>query len=76
MLNAQLINGINAMCVGMSVVFSFLVILVFAISITTKVVNYLNKLFPVIEPQAKASKKISTDDSEIALAVALAKKGI
>ena len=75
-MNPQLMDGVSAMFVGMSVVFSFLIILVFAISITTNVVNWLNKVFPTKEPQAKAVKKQTTDDSEIALAIALAKKGI
>ncbi len=75
-MNPQLMDGVSAMFVGMSVVFSFLIILVFAISITTNVVNWLNKVFPPKEPQPKAVKKQTTDESEIALAIALAKKGI
>jgi len=73
MLNPELwIEGGTTMVVGMGIVFSFLVILVFAIMIMAQVVAYINKIcpLPVVEP--KAAKAKSNDESEIALAIALA----
>ena len=71
------ITGLTTMLVGMGIVFSFLIILVFAINIMTKCINIINKLcpLPIEETKTKSIKKIS-DDSEIALAVAIAHRAI
>ena len=73
MLNAELwIQGGTTMAVGMGIVFSFLVILVFAMLIMSSVVDWLNKVCPVAMPEVKQIKKTATDDSEIAVAIAVA----
>lgn len=74
MLNPELwIQGGITMVVGMGIVFSFLVILVFAIMIMARVVAYINKICPLPVVEAKAPKaKKSNDESEIALAIAIA----
>lgn len=73
MLNPELwTTGLTTMCVGMGIVFSFLVILVFAIIIMSKVVGWLNKICPVAVVETKTKKTAVSDDSEIALAVAVA----
>ncbi len=74
MLNPELwIQGGTTLAVGMGIVFSFLVILVFAIMIMANAVAWLNKVCPVAIADAKTSKKVAkSDDSEIALAVAMA----
>lgn len=68
-------EGIFLMVVGMGVVFSFLTIMVIAMTITAKVIEILNKYFP--EPietvPAKASSTISKVEQEIAVAIAVAK---
>ncbi len=74
MLNPELwTEGLITMVVGMGIVFSFLVILVFAIQIMAKCVEYINKIcpLPVEEPKVKKTKK-TQDDSEVALAIACA----
>ena len=72
-LNSQLwITGLTTMVVGMTIVFSFLCILVFAINIMTKCVEIVNKLCPLPVEEPKGAKKKSSDDSEIALAIAIA----
>ena len=73
MLNPELwIQGGTTMAVGMGIVFSFLVILVFAMLIMSSVVGWLNKVCPVATPVEKQVKKTTTDDSEIAVAIAVA----
>ena len=73
MLDANLwAQGGVTMLVGMGIVFSFLVILVFAMLIMTKCVLFINKICPeaVVEPKAK--KVTTSDDSELAAAIAVA----
>ena len=73
MLNPEiLIQGLTIMCVGMSVVFSFLIILVFATMISANMVKLLNKLCPLAETSPKTTKSKSNDEAEIALAIVAA----
>ena len=74
MLNAELwIQGGTTMAVGMGIVFSFLVILVFAMLIMSNVVAWLNKVCPLPVAEVKTAKKAtSNDDSAIAVAIAAA----
>ena len=76
MLNPELwIQGGTTMAVGMGIVFSFLVIMVFAMMILTRVVNWLNVVCPVVVAEVKQAKKTATsDDSTIALVIAAAMK--
>ena len=70
MLETLIVEGLMIMLIGIFFVMAFLCILVFSMEIMSKVVTYLNKIFPeqvyVVE---KPSKKASDDD---AIAVALA----
>ena len=74
MLDANLwATGLTTMVVGMGIVFSFLVILVFAINIMVKCVEVVNKLCPLpVEEPKMAKKAIKSDDSAIAIAIAVA----
>ncbi|MBR3605803.1 MAG: OadG family protein [Candidatus Gastranaerophilales bacterium] len=73
MLNPEVwITGGTTMAVGMGIVFSFLVILVFAMLIMSNVVAWLNKVCPLPVAEVKQAKKATTDDSEIAVAIAVA----
>jgi len=74
MLDASLWGtGLTTMVVGMGIVFSFLVILVFAINIMVQCVAVINKLCPLpVEAPKTAKKAVQTDDSAIAIAVAMA----
>ena len=73
MLNAELwIQGGTTMAVGMGIVFSFLVILVFSMLIMSNVVAWLNKVCPLPQAEVKQVKKATADDSEIAVAIAVA----
>ena len=67
-------EGLILMSVGMGTVFSFLVILWFAVLCMSKVVLFLNKIFPE-ETQAPAAAKaaVATAGAEIAIAIAAAK---
>lgn len=65
-------DGAVITIVGMLVVFAFLTIMVFAMSITKGIIEFLNKKFPpkAIET-APARKKTQTNEEE-AIAVAIA----
>ncbi len=78
MLNPEVwITGGTTMAVGMGIVFSFLVILVFAMLIMSNVVAWLNKVCPVVIAEVKQAKKVATnDDSTIALVIAAAMKAL
>ncbi len=73
MLNPELwTEGSITMLVGMGIVFSFLTILVFAMLIMAKCVSFINKLCPLAVEEVKTKAKNTSDDSEIALAIAIA----
>lgn len=64
-------QGCIAMCIGMGVVLTFLCILIMAMIIMSKIVRYLNKIFPEQSAnQQKAKKSKSVDDEQIAAAIA------
>ena len=77
MLNPEVwITGGTTMAVGMGIVFSFLVILVFAMLIMSNVVAWLNKVCPLPVAEVKTAKKVTSDDSAIAIAIAAAMKAL
>ena len=78
MLNPEVwITGGTTMAVGMGIVFSFLVILVFAMLIMSNVVAWLNKVCPLPVVETKTTKKATaSDDSAIAIAIAAAMKAL
>ena len=77
MLNPEVwAQGGTTMAVGMGIVFSFLVVMVFAMLIMSNVVAWLNKICPVAVAEVKATKKAVTDNSAIAVAIAAAMKAL
>ncbi len=66
------ITGVTIAFIGMSVVLLFLVLLIGVMNVTSKIIGFINKLWP--EELPKETKKVKTvnDESEIALAIALA----
>ena len=66
-------EGIRLMLMGMGTVFSFLVVLLFSVSIMGCIVKKLNEIFPEqIVAVQKTVTKVSSD-IEVAIAVAAAK---
>ena len=67
-------EGLVIMLTGMGVVFSFLIILIFAMLIMANIMKLLNKLFPEAVPEQKTSKpkRLGKDEEEIAIAIAVA----
>ena len=66
-------DGVVIMLIGMGVVFLFLTIMVFVMDWTSKLILKLNEIFPEENEEEKPSKKQKrTDDSEVALAIAIA----
>ena len=77
-------QGFVIMVIGMGTVYIFLSIMIYAMHICAKVINYINKYFPeeeVIEGKnsRNSKKKQNDNDAGIALAIACAvsaKKGV
>ena len=66
-------DGVVIMLIGMGVVFLFLTIMVFVMDWTSKLILKLNEIFPEEIEEEKPSKKTKRiDDSEVALAIAIA----
>ncbi len=72
-------NGLILLVMGMGFVLCFLTILIFSMRIMSKIVLWLNKLFPeAVEEVKTAAKKASANvDEAIAVAIAaiMAKRG-
>ena len=72
-------NGLILLVMGMGFVLCFLTILIFSMRIMSKIVLWLNKLFPeTVEEVKTAAKKASANvDEAIAVAIAaiMAKRG-
>lgn len=65
------IVGLQMMGIGMGFVLCFLCVLIFGMQIMSKVVGYLNKIFPeAVTEVKKVAKKVMDDDSAIAVAIA------
>ena len=65
-------NGIALLAIGMGFVLSFLCLLIIGMGIMSKVVQYLNKIFPeAVEEVTSTAKKVSSNIDE-AIAVAIA----
>ncbi len=64
-------QGFEFMIIGMSVVFSFLIVLVFAMNLMSVVLKLINKIIPEVE-EKKAAVPVMSNDAEIALAIATA----
>lgn len=65
-------NGLALLLIGMGVVLAFLTLLIFCMRIMSKVVGWLNKIFPeaVEEVKSTAKKVASNVDEAIAVAIA------
>ena len=71
-MSENLSNGLVLLGMGMGFVLSFLTILIIAMTVMSKVVGCLNKVFPeAVEEVKTAAKKVSTNVDE-AIAVAIA----
>ncbi len=67
-------EGLMIMCIGITFVMSFLCILIIGMIIMSKIVGYLNKIFPeqIFETE-KPSKAKTSEDEAIAVALAVIK---
>lgn len=77
-MNEVLESGLLLLVIGMGFVLCFLTILIFSMGIMSKIVLWLNKLFPeAVEEVTSAAKKVASNvDEAIAVAIAaiMAKK--
>ena len=65
-------NGLILLVMGMGFVLTFLVILICSMRIMSKIVGYLNKVFPEAIEEVKTTAKKASTEVEDAIAVALA----
>ena len=67
-------NGLIVTFIGMGTVFMFLILLVFAMSIMSKIVSVINKFMPEVqESLASVPVKKTVLDEDVAVAIAVAK---
>ena len=69
----NVMTGLVVMVIGMTVVYAFLTIMILVMNLSAKAIQILNKYFPEpIEEKKTTKKKVKTDDTDIAAAIALA----
>lgn len=75
MTETLLTEGLTIMCLGVSFVLAFLCILIFAMTIMSQIVGYLNKIFPehIVSLEKPSKTKAVSDDEAIAVALAVIK---
>lgn len=67
-------DGLIVTVVGMGTVFVFLVLLVCVVSLTTKLLGFVNKFMPeIVEQPVAVASKTSVSDEDVAVAIAVAK---
>lgn len=71
-MNEILSEGLVMMCIGMGTVLLFLCTLIIAMNVMSVVVGQLNKWFPEAVVNVKPAPVRTTDDSEVAVAIAAA----
>lgn len=71
----KLMEGLTLLALGMGFVLTFLCILIASMHIMSRIVGWLNTIFPeVVEvAERKSVAKSLTDDAQIALAIVAAK---
>ncbi|MBO6086978.1 OadG family protein [bacterium] len=74
-MNETILEGLSLMGLGMGFVLSFLCVMILAMTIMSKIVRYLNTIFPetVEVTDKKSVSKSIGDDAAIALAIVAAK---
>lgn len=65
-------NGLALLLIGMGMVLAFLVLLIMAMRLMSKVVGWLNKIFPEAVEEVKSTAKKVASNVEEAIAVAIA----
>ena len=65
-------NGLALLAIGMGFVLSFLFLLIIGMSLMSKIVQYLNKIFPEAVEEIKTTSKNISSNVDEAIAVAIA----
>ena len=70
----MIIEGLMLMLYGMGIVFTFLVVMIFVVNAMSAIVQQYNKKHPekTDAPAKKPAAKAVSDDTEIAIAIAMA----
>ncbi|MDD2598700.1 MAG: OadG family protein [Kiritimatiellae bacterium] len=65
-------QGLVLLIAGMSIVFLFLAMLVFVMTATSKFIPKFNHILPDDKPRKRPTKSAASDDTAIAIAIAVA----
>lgn len=65
-------QGVVLMLAGMGIVFAFLVVLILVTMSTMKGIGRFDSILPQDAPKKKPAAKASSDDADVALAIAVA----
>ena len=65
-------NGLALLAIGMGFVLSFLFLLIIGMGLMSKIVQYLNKIFPEAVEEIKTTSKNISSNVDEAIAVAIA----
>ncbi len=65
-------NGLALLLIGMGTVLAFLTLLIFFMGVMSKVVGWLNKIFPEVVEEVKSTAKKAASNVDEAIAVAIA----
>jgi len=70
-MNGNLADGLTLMVIGMGTVLLFLCLMIFCMDIMSKIVIWLNGIFPEVIPETINNKQRtkSSNDEEVAVAV-------
>lgn len=70
-MNETVVVGLQMMGIGMGFVICFLCVMIVGMIVMSRVVGYLNQLFPeAVAEVKKVVKNVADDDSAIAVAIA------
>ena len=69
-MNETVLEGLTILGIGMGFVLSFLCIMIVAMTIMSRIVGYLNGIFPEVVETTERKSVITGDDAAIALALA------
>lgn len=71
-MSGNLENGLILLVMGMGFVLVFLTIMIISMSIMSKIVGYLNKIFPEAVEEVKSTVKKASENVDEAIALAIA----
>ncbi len=72
-MSETLLEGLTLLCMGMGFVLSFLCVMIVSMTIMSRIVKYLNQIFPEVVETTERKSVAADDCAAIALAIVAAK---